>query len=247
MSESKIKNHQYQAGLYLICQAGDHEQYGLSFYYFHRHNAPPRNILPLDRFNAFSDGVFAIAITILVLELAVPSLSIPLPEALRDLWPDFLGYFISFIYIGGIWISHASLTQLMKRGDSVAYGLNLLMLLFVALLPFMTRLMVTRISGPEVSLAAFIYGLNVLIAYLALSLMMFYVAREPRLAADELADDSLKRLYRQRWIAIGLGAFAVILALVAPFAAVTLYLVVAVLFLVLPLLGMHRARRNAER
>jgi len=204
-------------------------------------------ILPLDRFNAFSDGVFAIAITILVLELAVPSLSVPLPEALRELWPDFLGYFISFFYIGGIWISHASLTHLMKRGDSIAYGLNLLMLLFVALLPFMTRLMVTRISTPDISMATFIYGLNVLIASLTLSLLIFYVARQPQLLVDELADDSLKRLYRLRWIAIGGNAFAVILALVAPFVAVILYLVVAVLFLVLPLLGMHRARRNVAR
>ena len=204
-------------------------------------------LLPLDRFNAFSDGVFAIAITILVLELAVPSLSVPLPEALRELWPDFLGYFISFFYIGGIWISHASLTHLMKRGDTIAYGLNLLMLLFVALLPFMTRLMVTRISTPDISMATFIYGLNVLIASLTLSLLIFYVARQPQLVVDELADDSLKRIYRQRWIAIGGNAFAVILALVAPFVAVILYLVVAVLFLVLPLLGMHRARRNVAR
>jgi len=204
-------------------------------------------ILPLDRFNAFSDGVFAIAITILVLELAVPSLSEPLLQAIMELWPDFLGYFISFFYIGGIWISHASLTNLMKRGDSIAYGLNLLMLLFVALLPFMTRLMVTHISGPDVSIATFIYGLNVLIASLTLSLLMFHVAHQPHLLVDELADNSLKRIYRQRWIAIGTGAFAVILALVAPLIAVVLYLVVAVLFLVLPLLGMRRARRKAAR
>jgi hypothetical protein len=56
---------------------------------------------------------------------------------------------------------------------AIAYGLNLLMLLFVALLPFMTRLMVTRISAPDVSIAAFIYGLNFLVASLALSLLMF--------------------------------------------------------------------------
>jgi uncharacterized membrane protein len=204
-------------------------------------------ILPMDRFNAFSDGVFAIAITVLVLELAVPSLAIPLTEALREQWPDFLGYFISFIYIGGIWISHASLTQLMKRGDSVAYGLNLLMLLFVALLPFMTSLMVTRISTPDISIAAFIYGLNVLFASLMLSLLMFYIARQPQLVVDEIADETLKRIYRQRWIAIGVSAFAVVLALVAPFAAVTLYLVAAVILLVLPLLGAHRARHNALR
>lgn len=202
-------------------------------------------ILPLDRFNAFSDGVLAIAITILVLELAVPSLSEPLLPALRELWPDFLGYFMSFFYIGGIWISHASLTQLMKRGDSVAYGLNLLMLLFVALLPFTTKLMVAHVPEPDVAIAAIIYGLNVLAASLALSLLMVYVAREPHLAVDELADDALKRIYRQRWIAIGVGTFAVILAFVAPRAAVALYLLVAVLFLVLPLLGMVRARRRA--
>ena len=101
---------------------------------YKRGTTPRRTItLPLDRFNAFSDGVFAIAITILVLELAVPSLSAPLPEASRELWPDFLGYFISFSFIGGIWISHASLTQHMKQGDSIAYGLNLLMLLFLVL------------------------------------------------------------------------------------------------------------------
>jgi uncharacterized membrane protein len=204
-------------------------------------------ILPLDRFNAFSDGVFAIAITILVLELTVPPLSVPLPEALQELWPDFLGYFISFFYIGGIWISHSRLTCLMKKGDSISYGLNLLMLLFVALLPFMTRLMVTRMSTPDISIATFIYGLNVLIASLTLSLLMFYVARQPQLVVDELADESLERLYRQRWIAIGVCAFAVILAIVAPFVAIALYLIIAVLFLVLPLLGMHRARHNAAR
>jgi len=203
--------------------------------------------LPLDRFNAFSDGVFAIAITLLVLEIAVPPLSVPLLPAFLELWPDFVGYFISFFYIGGIWISHASLTHLMKRGDSIAYGLNLLVLICVALLPFSTALMVTHVSGPDVSIATFIYGLNVLLASLALSLLMFYVAREPQLVVDSLADDSLRRIYRQRWIAIGVGAFAVILALVAPLVAVALYLIVAVLFLVLPLLGMHRARRKTAR
>ena len=135
----------------------------------------------------------------------------------------------------------------MKRGDSIAYSLNLLMLLFVALLPFMTRLMVTHLSTPDISIATFIYGLNVLIASLMLSLLIFYIARQPQLLIDKLSDETLKRIYRQRWIAIGVGAFAVILALVAPFVAVVIYLVVAVLFLVLPLLGIRLARRNAAQ
>jgi uncharacterized membrane protein len=148
--------------------------------------------LPLDRFNAFSDGVFAIAITLLVLEIAVPPLSAPLLPALLELWPDFLGYLISFCYIGGFWISHASLTHLMKRGDSVAYGLNLLALIFIGLLLFSTRLMVTHLHGPEVSIATFVYGLHVLFAFLAGSLLMFYVARQPHLLVDEIADRPLR-------------------------------------------------------
>ena len=90
-----------------------------------------RRSLPLDRFNAFSDGVFAIAITLLVLEITVPREGIPLLPALREQWPEFLGYYISFAFIGGIWITHSGVTKYMRRGDSVVYTLNLVLLLLV--------------------------------------------------------------------------------------------------------------------
>ena len=57
---------------------------------------------PLERFNAFSDGVFAIVITLLVLELPVPPPGVTLPQSIAETWPDFLGYFISFVFVGGI-------------------------------------------------------------------------------------------------------------------------------------------------
>jgi len=172
-------------------------------------------ILPLDRFNAFSDGVFAIAITLLVLEIAVPSLSAPLLTALQELWPDFLGYFISFSYIGGIWLSHAGLTRLMKQGDSTSYGLNLLMLIFVALLPFTTRLMVTHLAGPDVEIATVIYGLDVLLASLTLSLLIFHVARQPT-SWSTISPKTRSRGYTAGvGSQSGVGAFAVLLAFVA--------------------------------
>jgi hypothetical protein len=74
---------------------------------------------PFDRFNAFSDGVFAIVITLLVLELPVPPEGVPLRPALAASWPDFLGYAISFALVGGIWLYHAGLTKYLKRGDAV--------------------------------------------------------------------------------------------------------------------------------
>jgi uncharacterized membrane protein len=201
--------------------------------------------LPLERFSAFSDGVFAIAITLLVLELPAPSLAEGIGSALAEFWPDFLAYLMSFAYIRGYWISHSRLTGTMKAADSSTYGLNLLLLLFVTLLPFSTRLLRENFHGPELSLAAVIYGLDVLVASFVMSMLILHVARQPQLFADSPEDDALRRLYRQRWFAIGVGAIAVGLAVVAPAAAVLVYLVVALLFLVLPMLGYFRVRRSA--
>jgi TMEM175 potassium channel family protein len=199
----------------------------------------------LDRFNAFSDGVFAIAITLLVLELPVPPENVPTLPALLNTWQDFLGYLISFAFIGSIWLTHSALTMLMKRGDALAYAMNLLVLLFVAVLPFSTSVMVTHLDAPDVEIAVLLYGLNVLLASLMLSLLMFYVARESALLVDDIADESLRRLYRRRWAAIGVNVFALAMALVAPRVAVGLYLMTTALLLVVPLVHLRRRWRRS--
>ena len=157
----------------------------------------PADALPLDRFNAFSDGVFAIAITLLVLELTVP-VGPDLFKSLVEEWPEFLGYLISFAFIGGSWMTHARTTRLMKRGDTLAGGLNLLALLFIALLPFSTSLMVSNLAGPDEQMAVLIYGLNVLVASVMLTLLMAYLVRERTLLIDEVADETLAAMTRQR-------------------------------------------------
>jgi uncharacterized membrane protein len=202
----------------------------------------------LDRFSAFSDGVFAIAITLLVLELPVPPEGAPLVPALLQSWPDFLAYIVSFAFIGGIWLTHAGLTRLMKRGDTVANGVNLLLLLLVAVLPFTTRVMVTHLSSPEAGAAVFLYGANFLLASVTLSLLLRYIAHEPSLLVDDIADAALRRITRQRWISIGVNSVALIVALIVPVLAVSLYLIEAGLLLVFPLVGMRRrhAHKQAE-
>ena len=200
------------------------------------------DVLPLDRFNAFTDGVFAIAITLLVLELSVPAVDARLLPALGEQWQEFLGYLISFVFIGGIWVSHAGMTKLMRHADTLAYGIDLLMLLFVGVLPFSTNLMVTHLSGPDVEAAVVIYGVNVLLASLALSLLMFYIASERSLVVDGVADETLEAKVRQRWILIALNVAAIALAVVAPLAAVGVYLVMTFLALALPLIHLRRRR-----
>ena len=206
-----------------------------------------RRSLPLDRFNAFSDGVFAIAITLLVLEIAIPHAGESVLPTLREQWPEFLGYVISFAFIGGIWIAHSGVTKFMKHGDAESFSLNLLLLLFVGLLPFSTALMVTHLTGADAKPAVLIYGVNLLLASIVLSLLIRYLAREPSLLVDVVAEGSLRRITRQRWTSLGLSVLAIAVALVAPKVAVGLYLVETMLLLIIPFLGLrwHRRRPNA--
>jgi uncharacterized membrane protein len=97
------------------------------------------------RLEAFSDGVFAIAITLLVLDLAVP----PVTEAERDglwaalghEWPSYFAYLVSFLVIGIIWINHHTMLTLVERVDRPVLFANLLLLLTVSVIPFPTRLL----------------------------------------------------------------------------------------------------------
>lgn len=151
-----------------------------------------------------------------------------------------LGYFISFGFIGGSWLTHARMTRVMQRADGTVGGLNLLVLLFVAILPFTTSLMVVNLAGEAVAGAVIVYGANVLIASLALGALLLYIRRDPWLLVDNLADDVLAAMVRARWIAIGITVVALAIAFVAPMIAVGLYLVVTLLVLVLPLIGLRR-------
>lgn len=204
---------------------------------------PASEFLPLDRFTAFTDGVFAIAITLLVLELTVPALEAPLLPTLAEQWHEFLGYLISFVFIGGIWVAHAGMTKLMREADAIAYGIDLLMLLFVGLLPFSTELMVTHLEGPDVTAAVVIYGANLLVASSTLSLLMFYIASERSLVLDSVADDELDAKVRRRWSIIVLNVVAIAVAIVLPIAAVGLYLITTIVGLLLPLVRLRRRKR----
>jgi uncharacterized membrane protein len=198
------------------------------------------NFYPLDRFNAFSDAVFAIVITLLVLELPVPPASARVLPALAESWPEFLGYAISFAFVGGIWMSHAGLTKYMRRGDVVSFRLNLVLLLFISLLPFSTHLMVTHVEAADAPVAVAVYGANLFMESALITALLYYAVRDRHLVVSDVADDRVRRAYRQRRAYMVVTALAIIVALVAPVVAVGIYTVVAVGFLIQPLIGMWR-------
>jgi uncharacterized membrane protein len=117
------------------------------------------------RLEAFSDGVFAIAITLLVLEISVPpDASDDLLGAFFDQWPSYLAYLVSFATIGVTWLRHTAITHYLHGVDTSVVRLNLLLLLFVSFLPFPTRLVAEHIREDAAErVAATLLGINLLL------------------------------------------------------------------------------------
>ena len=116
------------------------------------------------RLEAFSDGGFAIAITLLVLELRPPELEAghrgfgDLLRALGDLWPGYLAYVVSFLSIANAWASHHSVFRLVARSNQMLVSLNTLLLLIVASIPFPSALIAEYRDGGAFRAAIVVYG-----------------------------------------------------------------------------------------
>ncbi len=215
--------------------------------------------MPTGRLEAFSDGVFAIAITLLVLELHVPGRGEVLVRSLEHEWPRYLGYFVSFAFIGGVWIAHSNMTRFIKAADPTLMRLNLTLLLSVSLLPFTTAVAATHLfasflafdnhaAGPGLAerVAVVMFGLNLTLAALLVYLVIRHAAVMPGVAADDVAEEELQVFARERRAAVLLQAGATIVGVFLPVTAVIFYLVVAVLFVVEPLRRIRLRGRRAS-
>ena len=129
------------------------------------------------RMEAFSDGVIAIAITLLVLEVTVRPPGTPLEQFLRG-WPSYLAYLVSFVTIGAAWIGHHALTERLDHTDPVLLRLNLLFLLLIGFLPFPTRMVTDSLTeGIDAErVAVVVYGLTLLAIRVAFFAMDAYSA-----------------------------------------------------------------------
>jgi uncharacterized membrane protein len=142
-----------------------------------------------NRLEAFSDGVFAIAITLLVLDIHVPEPgSGHLGHELLAQWPSYAAYAISFITIGIIWINHHAAFSRLRAVDHSILIWNLLLLLAVGILPFTTSLMATYLKeGSGEDLAAAIYGASFLLMGLIFVLANRQILfRRPRLLREPI-------------------------------------------------------------
>ena len=158
------------------------------------------------RVEAFSDGVLAIAITLLVLDLRVPlrdGLHTSLAHALARQWPSYAAYVTSFLIIGIIWVNHHAVFGYLGAADRMLLFLNLVLLMFVAAIPFTTSLFAEYLTaGRDAHTAAVVYSGVMLAMAVAFSCLCAWAASHPRLlreGVDPAAARGVGRAVQRRY------------------------------------------------
>jgi uncharacterized membrane protein len=157
------------------------------------------------RLEAFSDGVFAVAITLLVLNIKVPGLDSPgellddtkLWPVLRDQWPMLVAYGISFATIGIMWLNHHRLFTHIKRTNTILLLLNLLLLLIIVFIPVPTALLAEYIVRPDQHAAAIIFSGTFFLMACCFNLLWHYASYHNRLLGKNVDSHSVTAISRQ--------------------------------------------------
>jgi uncharacterized membrane protein len=163
------------------------------------------------RIEAFSDGVFAIAITLLILEIRVPPQTPDgtLRDALLGLWPSYVAFLASFMTIGVMWLNHHRLFSMINKKDDGLIVINLLLLLGITWLPFPTGLLAEHLLGPHLDqqVAAIIYAGSFFAIAIVFNVMWRYAIRR-KIVSEEVNAAGITRQY-----ALGPIMYAVLVAI----------------------------------
>jgi len=181
--------------------------------------------LPVERLTFLTDGLFAIVMTLTVLALDVPEIpsaqvASELPEAVWDQWPIFMSYVITFLVLGFYWVAHHAMYRYILYLDRPLIWLNLICLMFIAVLPFTTEL---HGDYPGDFFTILVYGGNLMLISLLFSAQWSYVGRHEG-QLDPRADALYRRRVGNRSLvttaSFGLG---ILLALINPYLAVPMW------------------------
>jgi uncharacterized membrane protein len=182
------------------------------------------------RLEAFSDGVFAIAITLLIIEIGVPHVEdgASLTDALLDLWPSYFGYLVSFLTIGVMWINHHQMFKDIERIDHTVLVLNLLLLLGIAFVPFPTAVIAEYIGTSDYRLeAALAYGATFVVIATFFDALWLYAATGRRLIDAHVSDARVQSRTRRYLPGPLYYAVPMALAFINPWITLGLYAALA--------------------
>ncbi|HTS20721.1 MAG TPA: TMEM175 family protein [Casimicrobiaceae bacterium] len=201
------------------------------------------------RIEALADGIFAVAMTLLVLDIKMPESITYASNA--DLWQRLIGlehaiasYAISFIMLSVYWIAHHFHFHFVQRTDRGLLWINLYLLLCITLVPFTTDLVGDNV---HLSLPAILYGVNLLLVAMAFIAQIEYLRRHPELATPEISSGpATALLHRRAWLMTIVPLVSMAIAFYSPRFALYLYLSLPLLHAVPSRLD-RIARRSAHR
>jgi uncharacterized membrane protein len=215
--------------------------------------------LTTNRIEAFSDGVFAIAITLLILEIRLPTQAeashASVAASLLAIWPSYFAYIFSFVTIGIYWVNHHYIFRIYQRTNHVFNLLNVFFLMCISFLPFPTEVLGSHlldVSEQRTTIAFYVFGL--FLPTLPWFLMWLYGSSNYRLIDVNLSPRFVRHLTRQYVLSSVIYLVALIITLIQPL--VGLAIAVGLTFLYLlpskppvytdPLLSEHSSERTSE-
>ena len=190
------------------------------------------NVSGTSRLEAFSDGVFAIAATLIVLEFTVGDVK-DVGGALLHLWPAYLAYVTSFVTIGIIWMNHHFCVEAIARADRTLMFLNVLLLLTIAFLPFPTHLVAHYLqkAGSGEQAAVYAYDATFVLMSILFNIWWRYASWRRRLIDERTPDSALRGIDRAFAPGVPMYAAAFLIAIWSPLASVIFTLAIAAFYL----------------
>jgi uncharacterized membrane protein len=198
------------------------------------------------RIEAFSDGVFAVAITLLVLEIPVPEASFDdLWSGIVDQWPSYLAYATSFWTIGGLWVLHHAIFRRLRYADIHLMRMNLLLLFAVTFLPFPTKLMAEAIesAGAE-RVAVLFFGATLLVISVIVTVIARYAAGRDALLEGGVDSSEMQAIANRGAPSLASTGLLLVLAIFAPQVAALGLFVVSLFVVLLPTHAERRLRAS---
>jgi uncharacterized membrane protein len=188
------------------------------------------------RAESFSDGVFAVAITVLVFNLLpIAKQGIKFDDLVTNAWPQYAGYVVSFLTIGIMWLNHHTLMAQLARVDRVTLVINTFLLMGVVAVPFPTALVADNLAhGTKVEsarLAAVVYGLLLTAISIAYSGLWMYVAANQARLGNRKIRTPVEATIRFSAGLVGYVAGTLVAAFGSPYVALVIYAAIAVYYL----------------
>jgi uncharacterized membrane protein len=179
------------------------------------------------RLETFADGVFAIAATLLIIDVSAGAPGAALGDALLHAWPQYGAYAVSFLTIGIMWVNHHACMQLIERADRRFLFINIALLACIAFVPFPTRIVAQHLRDDGLRAAALTYGLTLTITSVCFFAFWFYASIGRRLIAPDADERMVQGISHAFLPGTPIYAGATLVALISPIASVILFALIA--------------------